>query len=248
MEKNNNNDKHNQLKNEILNNDKNYVYSYLILKLLNKGVLNNLINKISDTNTKVKITTVTKKAQLSDNEQFLYLLNNFIYIFKEDFYFLQNDFEYILEVLLQNEKYTKYLLCKKYIGDNKNISYFSFNIKKLIIHGFYNNLKKLSKESELIKKYTKDHNINLRKCCIDNPKDIEIIYNALVDLTISNAKTINNLLLFEDINHYTEQMLKNPKYNCSNIKNVINQYYITNWEYIIKNYYDKKEAINTLFA
>lgn len=243
MKENYNTYKIEQLKKELINND--FSYSYLIVNMLNKGTLNQLIDKITNTNTKVKVTTITKKNYLSSDEQFLSLLNNFICIFKEDFYFLQNNSDYIIEILLQNEKYTKYLLSKIYIGNNKYIHYFSKNIKKLIIYGFNNNLNNLSKKSLIINKFIKDNNINIKKRMI-SIKEIEKSYNILLKLSICNAKELNNYQLFEDVNYYIEQTLKNIKINPKKIIESIEQNYIKNWEFMINKYYEKKEAINIL--
>lgn len=238
------NNKTEQLKQEIINNEINYQYLYLIMKYINNGSLNNLINNISNTKTKLKITSITKKNYLTANEQFLALVNNFIYHFKEQFYFLNNNCDYIIELLLQNEKYTDYLLCKKYIGDNENIDFFTFNIKRLIVHGFYINLKKLSKKSEIIKKLAKDNNINLKQNLINNKKEINKLYELLIKISICNAKELNNILLFENIKQYTNKILENN--NNTNIKKSILNHYITNWENMIKNYYQKKEIIKLL--
>ena len=241
-EKNNNE----QLKKELIENNYNLTYSYLIITLLNKNILNKLTNKITDSKTKIKITTLIKKNYLSGNEQFLYLLNNFIYTFKEDFYFINTNFNYIIETLLQNEKHTKYLLCKKYIGNNKYLPYFSYNIKKLIVYGFYNNIKYLAKNSELIKTFTKETKISTKKNMLSNKKGVEILYNTLLKLSICNAKELNNILLFEDIKHYIEQTPKNSNSDYKNIKKSILKYYLTNWESMINNYYQKIDILNIL--
>ena len=47
-----------KLKKILLNSKINFTYSYLIINLLNKGVLDNLINKINNIKTKVSITTL----------------------------------------------------------------------------------------------------------------------------------------------------------------------------------------------
>lgn len=238
------NNKNKELKEELLKNNQSLTYSYLIIRLLNKGNINSLIEKITDTKTKVNVTTIIQKEYLSGNEQFLYLLNHFIYEFKESFYFLQNGFENIIEILLQNEKYTKFLLSKKYIGNNDNILYFSTNIKRLITSGFYNNIKKLSKKSELIRKFIKDNNISSRRTPFNNIKDLDNLYETLIKLTMCNAKNQKNIFLFEDIKHYTNSIVKDNK--KENIKNTIYNYYLTEWEFMIKNYYEKIDAINIL--
>lgn len=241
-----NDNKIKQLKDEIINNNKNSQHHYLILKLLNQGNINDLVNKITDTKVKISVTSLTKKNYLSGNEQFLSLLNNFIYTFKENFYFLNNNFDYIIELLLQNEKYTTYLLCKRYIGDNKNIKYFSYNIKRLTTYGFYYNIKKLAKKSELINQFAKDNNLNLRKNIIDSEEGLDYLYNALLKLSICNAKELNNVLLFEDTKHYYNQFVTKYKFTNTTKKNIYD-HYIRMWEKMINNYYKKIEATEILF-
>lgn len=233
-----------QLKKEIINSNRKNHYDYIILKLLNNGTINELTNRITDTKVKLKITSLIEKNYLTGNEQFLTLLSNFIYKFKEDFYFLNNNIDCIIEILLQNKKYTKYLLCKKYIGDNKNLPYFSYHTKRLIIYGYYNNIKKLAKKSNLIKKYAKDNKINLRKNIIDSENGLINLYQSLLKLSVCNAKALNNTLLFEDINHYIEQATQ--KYKSNKAKDSIYKYYIKEWEEMINNYYIKMNATEIL--
>lgn len=234
-----------QLKKKIINN-KNIQYNFLIIKLLEKKSLDNLITQITNTKVKLEITSLTKKNYLTANEQFLSLLNNFIYIFKENFYFLNTNIDYIIELLLQNEKHTKFLLSKRYIGDNNNLTYYSQNIKKLIVSGFYYNIRKLSKKSDIINLFIKEKKINTRKNLLNSQKGLDILYNSLLDLAICNAKTTNNSLLFESINHYIN--LTNQKYNNLNANNkeIIYDHYIKQWELMINNYNLKKDATNLL--
>jgi len=69
-----NNKKIKVLKEELLSDNQKLTYAYLILRLLNKGTLDELINKITNIKTKANITTITNKNYLSGNEQFLCLL------------------------------------------------------------------------------------------------------------------------------------------------------------------------------
>lgn len=230
------------LKDEIINNNK-FKYHYSILKLLDNNILDELVNKITNVKTKLNSNTLTKTDYLNGNEQFLLLLSNFIYTFKEDFYFLNNNFDYITSTILKNKKYTKFLLCKKYIGNNKYLNYYSYNIKRLVTYGFYKNIKKLAKKSNTIKNFAKENKLNLRKNLIESEKDIEILYNTLIEISICNAKELNNILLFEDINDYIEQIEK--KYNSAPKYSIYNMY-VTTWEKFIENYYKKKEATKIL--
>ena len=224
-----------ELKEEILNTTSKY--DYLILKLINENKINELINNINNRKTKINVTSLYKKKYLTANEQFLYLLNNTIYYFKEQFYFLNNNIDLIITILLQNKKNTKYLLCKKYIGKNSNIPFYDKNIKKLIINNYYNNLKTLSKESLIIKNYRKEHNLLTEK-------EINTIYNNLLELSLCNATYLNNILLFENINNHINETTK--VFKVKNIDSQIKQHYLKEYEKMINNYYEKKEYINKI--
>lgn len=221
---------------EILNS--NTKYNYLILKLLNENKINELIKNITNKKTKLNINSLYKKNYLSPNQHFLMILSNTIYYFKEQFYFLNNNTDFIISILLQNKNNTKYLLTDKYIGNNKNLSFFNYNMKKLITNNYYNNIKKLKETSPIIKKYIKDTNITFNK------KDINTIYNNLIKISLCNATNSNNILLFEDINYYTKETEKT--YKNKDIKKIVKEFYKQEYEKMIKNYYQKKDIIENL--
>ena len=128
------------LKNEIQNSD--YYYQKLMIKIINQNKI--LINSISDTETPVNVTSWTKKDFLSGNEQFLMLLFNLIYRLKKDFDYLFNEkYDFIIEQIVADNQYNKYLLCKYYIGDNNFIPYFNQNYYTLVVHNFYLNIQRL---------------------------------------------------------------------------------------------------------
>lgn len=226
--------------NEILYKNNNAKYNYLILKLLKENKLDNLINNITNRKIKLNITTLQKKEYLSEIEHFLMILSNTIYFFKEKFYFLNNNIDYIISTILKDKKNTKYLLSPKYIGDNKNIEYYNYRIKKLIISSYYNNLVQLSKKSLIIKNYL--HYININN--IKEKENIEILFNNLIKISLCNATLSNNVLLFKNINNYIKDAKLKSKNR--NIKKHIENFYITQYEIMINNYYTKKDIIKIL--
>lgn len=243
----NNTNKIKQLKITLFNFDYNFVYAYLIIKLLDNGSLNKLIKEITKSNTKVNVNSFIRKSHLSGNEQFLILLENFISEFKNDFYFLNENFDYIVGVLLQNESKNSYLLCKNYIGDNNFIDYFYYNIRKLIIRGFYSNIKFLAKRSEIISFFAKDNHIDLKRNFINEELGIDILYDLLNKMSICNVKSINCFLLFENIDSYIEQVAKKSNINRKEIESSLYDFYVEQWEVMIDNYNHKKEALEILF-
>lgn len=233
-----------ELKHDLFKLDYSFTHSYLIYKLLDRGEINDLIDRISDEKTSATFSLSFKDKFLSGNEQFIVLLDNFISFFRNDFYFINESFDYIVGILLKNQKYNSYLLCKKYIGDNDNISFFSNSAKKLITNGFFNNIKILSKESDIIDEFAKHNKIRHNISSIDKYSDDELdyIYDILIKISICNANFINSFLLFEDINGYISEYLKKDISKKEKVTNNIYNFYINQWEIMIDNYYKKIHA------
>ena len=72
-----------QLYTEIYEQEEHYSYAYIIKHLLEKNILEKLITNINDTKTitNTRCLSKTKKGYLTGNEQFLMLLDDFIYMF-----------------------------------------------------------------------------------------------------------------------------------------------------------------------
>ncbi len=214
------------LKNEIQNSD--YYYQKLMIKIINQNKI--LINSISDTETPVNVTSWTKKDFLSGNEQFLMLLFNLIYRLKKDFDYLFNEkYDFIIEQIVADNQYNKYLLCKYYIGDNNFIPYFNQNYYTLVVHNFYQNIKVLSKHSKIIKKFANFLNLKFSQNEITQKNILLKLYNALKFIANNSSSQNNMLLLFKHINDY----------EFRNSKKYIFDSYIEYYEkIIINNYYN----------
>ena len=144
-------DRKKQLIDVLYNFDYCFSYQSLMTKLINMPEFNSLISRITNVKTKSNSTVITKKKYLSGNEQFLIMLNDYIYRFNKDFYFLNKSNDYIIELSLQRKRFIKYLFCKNYIGNNEFIPYFNYNYKRLVTYGFNYNIKLLAKYSDIIK-------------------------------------------------------------------------------------------------
>lgn len=227
----------------------NYCFSnpYLICKLIKASNIDKLLSKITDVTTKINSTAIIKKKKISGSEQFLIMLDDFIYRFKEDFHFLNRSADYIIELSLQRDKYTKYLLSKNYIGNNDFIPYFNYNYKRLIVYGFYYNLKVLAKYSDIIKDFAINNNIDIKKNLLNKQKDLNILYNLLKKISCCNVKEFNNILLFESIDEYINAIKKNYCGNIQKLETSNLSFYLIQWEYMIENYYKKIDAVNILF-
>lgn len=205
----------------------------IILELLKRGSLNKLIIKLDDSLTIPDTTClpITKKGYLTSHEQFIMLLNNLIYKFKTDFYFINHMILNFIELILFDNKYDNYLLCKKYIGNNNNIKYFISNYQKFISYYFYCNLKTLYKNSKVIQKFMNEYQITKLNFDINHG----IIFEILTGLVFLNTNNPNLYYLFLKIDSFD---------NCNNSDNYFQQMKII--EEIIENYYIKIIIINML--
>ena len=237
--------------NEVLDSSSySYTYKDLIRQLINDNKLDNVISKITDAPTIPDVTSVIKKESLSGNEQFLIILNSFINHFKKDFYFINEDTSYIISSLLYDTNYSDYILCKYYIGNNNYIPFFEKSYFKLVIHGFYHNLQKLSLHSKLINKFIIDNNIEINKDLEEQEHIWNILFLLLQKLTLSNIKESNIFILFESIDNYCNQIISKKTFNkekASSLKESTFNFYLLQWERMIKTYYSKIDAIDIIF-
>lgn len=238
-----------QLNETLFKNKLRLTHIHLINNLINENKIDNLIYRI--TNPKALIYSCNGNKEYFDaNEQFLVLLNNFISYFRTNFYFINTEFDYIIESLLKNSNptFTKFLLSKNYIGNNDFINYYDYNLKRLITHNFYKNLKLLSKHSEFIKSFFKDKKLNININLINTTNGLERLFIYLKKLCVANVKNINLILLFDDINVYINDMkVKRPNVIEETIYYDVIKYYIREWEIIINNYIENKELIDYFF-
>lgn len=237
--------------NEILDSS-NYSYTYkdLIRQLINNNRLDNVINLITEDLTIPDVTSVIKKESLSGDEQFLIMLNSFINRFKKDFYFINEDTNYIISSLLFDTNYSDYILCKYYVGNNNYIPFFENSYFKLVIHGFYHNLQKLSLHSELINKFTIENKIDINKNLEEQEPIWNILFLLLQKISLSNIKESNIFILFESINDYCSHIVNKENFDPKNIvslKESTLYFYLFQWEKMIETYYKKIDAINTIF-
>jgi len=235
-----------QLLSNTLNETKiNLTYIHLINKLINENKIDNLIYRITNQKTIINPDS-NNKIYYDANEQFLVLINNFISYFKSNFYFIDTEFNYIIESLLKNSNpsITKFLLSKNYIGNNDFIDYFNYNLNRLITYNFYKNLKLLSKHSKIINQFFKNKKLNININLINTSDGLDRLLKYLKILCIANVKNPNLILLFENINIYTTEMMgKRPNIDEKNIYNDVINYFIVEWENIINNYLNNKVLI-----
>ena len=100
----------------------NYTNDILIKKLLETGQLDFLIEKLDSKITLCNSTSIIKKGYLTSEEQFLYLLDNFITYLQRNFPMIEYTyFSLIIKEMLKSED-CKIFLSKHYWGDNKYLN------------------------------------------------------------------------------------------------------------------------------
>lgn len=187
-----------QRKNKILQIiEKNCSDANSILYLLIKN--NHLDNIIANINDKVSIpnvTSIVKKGYLTSEEQFVEVACHIIHRINMEFCFL-SDRNLIIEFILNYKETLPLLLTKKYVGNNRNIPYFTFYIKRACVSNFYNILKFIDK-NELIDNFLSINKINLKKCNIDSKKDVEKLFNILKIICLCNINSFHSFYLFDN--------------------------------------------------
>lgn len=83
-----------------------------IYQLINSNVLDKAIDLITDERTPTIVTSIVKKGYLTGNEQFIDMINNFIYYFDSNFPTVCHK-DLVLEFILEGQV-PDFLLCKKY--------------------------------------------------------------------------------------------------------------------------------------
>jgi len=223
---------------------KEYRYKHIIKELINSSVIDELISKLDDVKTIPDTTCMplTKKGYLTANEQFILLLENLIHRYSDDFYFLKFSPSFIINQMLEDNKYSEYLLCKNYLGNNDFIPYFNENYKNLICFNFISNIIFLSDFSPDIKEFIKSSKLDTY---IKNKK-IDKIHELLIHISLCNTDNFNLDCLFYNIVKIVKERYEKTKSHCKSIDSLYN-FYIVIIESMIKNYYKKIDAAKIIF-
>lgn len=200
-----------------------FIYILISSKSIDKLILNLGDQKVT-TNSKA----IHKKGYLSANEQFIDILWHFINRFYNEFWFIGANKNYIIKMLLDNEEITSLLYSKKYWGDNDNINYYQYQIRRAIVNNFLIILKKIGK-SQLIKDFLKSKSINLNKISLNNYRNINKQFNVLKELCCGSPNEYATLYLFDN-----------------RIDNKVKHQYLIQIERLIENYYKRKKVVNIL--
>lgn len=225
-----------------------YVNNAILYTLFKNKILDYYIKNISTKETIITPKSENKKKELNSNEQLLELLDNFVIRFSDEFYFIEKAKMIILEIILNYHKNDEYLFSKKYLGNNDHIEYFNYTIKKLIVTGFYENIKLLHSHNQRINHLLKANNINYKKLNLNTHKSVNQLYNLLKKLAITNHKSWFIIYLFEKIENYANSVSKNFEMEKEKAMSITIKYYVSQWDMIFDNYERKiKTAIDVLF-
>lgn len=163
---------------------------------------------------------------LTGEEQFISLLTFLTIRIIEKFNFLKIDKLKLVSCIIYENKNYKFLLAKKYIGNNDNIPYYQNNIRKFIIDGFLENAYELINESKIINDFFLTEKIKLSDKIQDTRK-IQKIILLLQKLAYANKEDSKVILLFKNMNHL--KLSTTDKFQ-------LRTHYKHAWENIINNY------------
>jgi hypothetical protein len=201
----------------VLNSD---CYDMTIYKIINSGVLDEIIDNIDD---KCVLSDINSNEIISSYEQFLDLLNKFIVFFKKKFNNLSFYIDELIKELIKNNYYefSNYLLSKHYLGDNKYIMFFEDNMNRLSILNFVKNIEYSSE----IKKLLKLNNIKIKNIKDYSFDEVLEISDLLSDLIFCYSNEFHTVLLFTDMSKVINDLKSdNSNNNLDKIDAVINDF------------------------
>ena len=159
-----------------------------------------------------------------------YVLNRF----NSDFYFIHRQKNIIIETLLSNELIFKIVSKNIDTIHNEYMEYYDKSYKMLIVDKFVSNLLYLSSSSFTINKFVRNNNIS--------SKFYNQCYELLINIALSNVNSYNLILLFKSLIDYEKQYFS----NCKDAKTQTIFHFKFQYEYMIQEYYRKKDAIAVL--
>lgn len=179
----------------VINRSDNLINGIFIVDLLDKGYLDKYMDYLSDNKIYIECPTIIKKKYLTEYEQFLCILDNFITYTINTFSNIELIY-IILPLCIANDK-DNIFLTKKYFYDNSNITYFNKEFNKLIIENFYNNCLVLRNELDKLFMAVGFDLDNIDK---DNYNDLLKMVNLLEEICFVNRGKYGIIALFEKIN------------------------------------------------
>lgn len=211
-------------------------------ELCNKGFIIDIIKDIPDN----QFTNHNNHKKIIQN---LEILDQFIIFFENNFKLMDTiTLKYILLEITKCDEFKKLLYTSKKVHNNKNIDFFIESFEKIILHNFILNAEYLSKIADDINCFVIENNICFNT--LNNKKKRTKLFTLLKHLTMCNYKSVDVALLFTYINDYVCDCIR--KYyddqsdndeTLTSIQNTTTICYKTQWQGIIKNYYNKYSLI-----
>ena len=214
-----------------------------IYQLIQTGKLDKIIEKITDEKTDTKVSSIVKKEYLTGNEQFLDILSNFISFFDRSFPPIAYR-DYLLESIFDTKDIPEFLLCKKYWGDNDNIPYFTFQIKRHIVSNFRDILYQTKSElNSYIWKYFGDKlNIDL-----NDEKAVDRLFSKMQELCWTNVNCYSIVYMFGNWSKLFMKigntMKRKGKSPIEAVK-IVNDNFATHIDILYDNYLKNKKLLN----
>jgi hypothetical protein len=217
---------------------KNDYYDMSIYKVINSGVLDEIIKKINNEDVPCD---VNPNEITSSNEQFLGLLNRFVIFFKKNFCGLSEYTDESIKELIQSNinEFSNYLLSKHYLGDNKYIRFFEESLNRLAISNFVKN----TEYSYELKKLFKDENIKIKNIDKYTFNEVMKISDLLSDLVFCYYNEFHTLLLFTDINKFMSEYIDVQSKNEAKMINALINDFDFKCSFIIESYNKKREYL-----
>lgn len=204
-----------------------------IYQLISEGNLDHIVNKINDKETKSKSD---KNIYLSGNEQFIDVLCSTFHYFEDNFSILPSKILWFQKTF--KNKIPKFLLSKKYYGDNKFIPYYEYNTRKLFVENMYLNIKFIYDEfNEFFVKNGITKNLLLK-----NKNDVNILFNFMKKMVWCNYDDFSLIYLFDNYKSY----IKEYKNTSKDYLNSIHLHFAMHWEKMIENFNNRIEYIKII--
>jgi len=219
--------------------------SGIIYQILNSKMIDDLLKRITEEKTNIEGKSLMSKKYLSGDEQFIVLLNHFINFF--DYHFPMINYKDLHIGYIMEYNIPEFLFCKKCCEDNDTIEYFQFEMKKLVVYNFYENIQYLYSNKD--KKFWDRVKIK-QKMDLNDKDNIEIIFKFLKKVAFANINKYSTTFLFNNYRNYLKKV--DPKGKDKTPNNILKafditrEFYGTQYTTLLNNFIRKEEYINKL--
>ena len=219
--------------------------SGIIYQILNSKMIDDLLKRITEDKTNIEGKSLMNKKYLSGDEQFIVLLNHFINFF--DYHFPMINYKDLHIGYIMEYNIPEFLFCKKCCEDNDTIEYFQFEMKKLVVYNFYENIQYLYSENDRKfwdrVKIKEDMDLNNNEC-------VEIIFNFLKKVAFANINEYSTIYLFDNYRSYLKKIdPKGKNKTCENILKAFDEtkkHYGLQYSTLLNNYIKKEDYLDKI--